>query len=132
MAIEGGATAVYLAGVSASADLSAKKFYFVKVSGALTVTVCAAATDIPCGVLQNNPTSGQAASVMAIGQSKVSSDAALTAGALIGTSADGQADAKVAGTDTTEYVVGQVLETSGAAGGLVSAIINCASPHRAA
>lgn len=117
---------------TASADLSGKQFYFVKMSGANTVTVCAAATDIPVGVLQNKPTAGQAAEVMSIGVSKVSSDAALSRGNLIGPSADGQADAKTPGTDTTEYIVGQVIGASGAAGGLATAMINCASPARAA
>ena len=117
---------------TASADLSGKQFYFVKLSGAGTVTVCAAATDVPIGVLQNKPTSGQAAEVMMLGISKVSSDAALSRGNLIGTSGDGQADAKTPGTDTTEYVVGQVIEASTAAGGLATAVINCANLARAA
>lgn len=131
MAYEG-PQAVKLTGLTASADLSAKQFYFVKVSGNNTVTVCAAATDKPIGVLQNAPASGGAAEVLCVGVTKVSSDAALTAGNLIGTSGDGQADAKTPGTDTTEYVVGSVIYGSGAAGGLATAVINCASPARAA
>jgi len=130
MAFEG--PQIKIPGLTASADLSAKQYYFVKMSGEKTVTVCAGATDIPCGVLQNKPTSGQAAEVCAIGVSKVSGDADLDAGHLIGTSGDGQADRKIAGTDTTEYVVGQVMLGNGAAGGLITALINCASPHRAA
>lgn len=116
---------------TAGADLSSSQYYFVKQSGQ-TVVACAAATDIPIGVLQNAPTSGQAAEVMIIGISKVSSDAALSVGNLIGTSGDGQADAKTPGTDTTEYVVGRVIGASGAAGGYATAVINCASPARAA
>lgn len=117
---------------TASADLSGKQFYFVKLSGAGTVTVCAAATDVPIGVLQNKPTSGQAAEVMMLGISKVSSDAALSRGNLIGTSGDGQADAKTPGTDTTEYIAGQVISGSNSAGGLATAAINCANLARAA
>lgn len=116
---------------TAGEDLSSKQYYFVKQSGQ-TVIACTGATDIPIGVLQNAPTSGQAAEVMSIGISKVNSDAALSVGALIGTSADGQADAKTPGTDTTEYVVGRVIGASGAAGGYATAMINCASPARAA
>lgn len=116
----------------AAADLSGKQYYFVKESAAGKVTVCAAATDVPIGVLQNAPTSGQQARVMTLGVSKVSSDAALTLGLLIGTSADGQADAKAPGTDTTEYVCGRVTRASGAAGGMAMALINCLNPHRAA
>ena len=130
MAYEG--VQIKLTGLTASADLSAKQYYFVKVSGNNTVTVCAAATDKPVGVLQNTPISGAEAEVCVIGITKVSSDAALTAGNLIGTSADGQADAKTPGTDTTEYTVGMVLYGSGAAAGIATAVINCAAPCRAA
>ena len=48
---------------TASADLSAKQFYIVKMSGDNTVTVCAAVTDVPIGVLQNKPASGEQAVV---------------------------------------------------------------------
>ena len=68
---------------------------------------------------------------MVTGISKVSSDAALSIGNQIGTSADGQADAKTAGSDTTEYVVGVVLEASSGAGALATATVNCLNPHRA-
>lgn len=130
MAYEG--PQIKLPGLTASADLSAKQYYFVKISGVNTVTVCAGATDKPIGVLQNAPVSGAEAEVCCIGVTKISSDAALTAGDSIGTSADGQADAKTQGTDTTEYVVGQCITTTGAAAGLVTAVINCASPNRGA
>lgn len=130
MAFEG-PQPVRLPGFTAAADLSGKQFHFVKLSGAGQVTACSAATDVPVGVLQNKPTAGQAAEVVVVGVTKVSSDAALARGDLIGTSADGQADKKVPGTDTTEYVVGQVITASGAAGGLATALVNCASPHRA-
>ena len=121
-----------LSGVTASADLSAKQYYFVKISGANTVDVCSGATDKPIGILQNKPTSGQAAEVVVIGVSKVSADASLTAGNLIGTSADGQADPKTPGTDTTEYVVGTVQQGVSNAGEIATVIINCAAPARGA
>jgi hypothetical protein len=118
--------------LSAGADLSTKQYYFVKLDSNGDAVVCAAATDVPVGVLQNKPTSGQAAEIVVIGVSKVNSDAALTIGNLIGTSGDGQADAKTAGTDTTEYVVGRMLTATGAAAQIGTALINCASPTRAA
>src|SRR5574337_1127881 len=108
MAYEGPQIAI--PGLKAGADLSAKQYYFVKLSADKTVVVCAAATDIPIGVLQNKPdASGKAAEVVAVGVTKVSGDADLDAGHLIGTSGDGQADRKLPGTDTTEYTVGQVV-----------------------
>lgn len=117
----------------AAADLSTKQYYFVKLNSSGQVDVCSANTDIPVGVLQNKPTAaGGAAEVMVVGVSKVSGDADLTKGNQIGTSADGQAAAYVNGTDTTKYVVGQVLLDNGAAGGIITALINCANPHRGA
>lgn len=122
-----------LTGLKAGADLSSKQFYFVKLSAEGTVVVCSGATDIPIGVLQNKPESGQDAQVMCIGVSKVSADAALSVGNLVGTSADGQADAKTVGTDTTEYVCGRVLTaTTGASGQIATVALNCLAPHRAA
>jgi hypothetical protein len=70
--------------------------------------------------------------VCALGVTKVNSDAALAAGALIGTAADGQLAAYVAGTDTTKYIIGQVLESSTAAAGLATAMVNCFSVARGA
>jgi len=116
----------------AAADLSAHQYKFVKLNSSGQVAAIAAATDIPLGVLQDKPNAaGAAAEVAVIGVTKLQGDADLVRGNLIGTSADGQADAKTPGTDTTEYVVGQVLEDNSAAGGLITALINCAAPHRA-
>lgn len=129
MATEG--VLVAIPGLTASADLSAKQYYFVKISGANTVDVCSGATDIPCGILQNTPTSGAAANVAYAGVSKVSANEALTVGWLIGTSSDGQADRKIPGTDTTEFYVGQVLTATTAAAGMATVLINCAVPTKA-
>lgn len=118
--------------LEAAADLSAKQYYFVKIDSNGKAAVCAALTDVPIGVLQNKPTAGQAAEIVVVGVSKVSSDAALNEGDLIGPSGDGQADARVIGTDTTHYVGGQMLTATGAANVIGTAIINCASPARAA
>ena len=118
--------------LEAAADLSSAQFKFVKLDANGKVVAIAAATDVPIGVLQNKPTSGQAAELMVDGVTKLQADAALTPGTAIGTSADGQADAKVAGTDITEYAVGVVLEGAGAAGNLCTARIVCGLPNRAA
>lgn len=130
---------VYAKTFEAGEDLSAKQFRFVKFNGTAGATgqpqvvVCTGATDIPCGVLQNKPVVvGEAAHVFIVGESKVDADAALSIGDFIGTSADGQADAKVHGTDTTEYVCGRVTRAAGAAGRYASAFIDCLAPHRAA
>lgn len=118
--------------LEAAADLSSKQYYFVKTDANGKAAVCAAATDLPCGILQNKPTSGQVAEIVVVGVSKVSSDAALNEAELIGPAGDGQADKKIPGTDTTEYVGGQMLTATGGAGVIGTALINCAAPVRAA
>lgn len=118
----------------AGADLSAatNQYKFVKMNGTgQQVVLCAAATDRPIGVLQNTPPSGGAAEVVLIGRSKIQADAALNPGDLIGTSADGQADAKIIGTDVTNYAVGVVFEGAAAADEIISAFINCVTPPMA-
>lgn len=120
----------------AGADLTAAQFKFVKLDGTVgptgcpRVVVCAADTDLPAGVLQNDPkVVGEGADVMITGETKVQADAALaTVGVLIGTSADGQADAKSAG--TASYIVGYVSKTASGANVLASAIINCINPAK--
>ena len=115
---------------TASADLSSKQFHFVKLSGADTVDVCSAVTDVPFGVLQNNPAQGEAAIVCQFGTSKVVADATLAAGDVIGTSADGQAQPLTVGTETTVFTCGQA-RTAASAGETVSAFINISTGRAA-
>ena len=94
----------------AGGDLSAKQYFFVKLDSDQQVILATGATDKVLGILQNKPESGEAAVVRLLGRSKVSADASLAIADLIGTSADGQADVKLPGTDTTEYVKGIVVK----------------------
>lgn len=116
----------------AAADLSTKQYTFVKLNSSGQAAAASGATDIPIGVLQNAPTAGQEAEVLVVGGTKIVAGAAIGEGGLIGTSAAGKAVALVAGTDTTKYVVGTLLTESAADGDIVTAVINCANPGRAA
>lgn len=116
----------------AGADLSAAQYKFVKLNSSGQAVVCSSATDIPIGVLQNDPASGAEAEVLVIGGTKIIAGAAIAEGAQVGTSTAGKAVALTAGTDTTKYVAGALLTESGADGDIVTAVINCANPHRAA
>ena len=109
--------------LEAAADLSAKQFYAVKVDANGKAAVCAAVTDVPVGILQNKPTSGQAATIVSVGVSKIDSNAALDEGNLIGTAADGQAQPISLGSETTVHVCGQAIE-AGSAGETLTAFIN--------
>jgi hypothetical protein len=115
-------------GLIAGADLSAStnQYRFVKLSTSVdqTVVLCAATTDKPIGILQNTPNTGMAATVACSGVSKVQGDADLTVGGSVGTSADGQA-ATYTVTDTTKYIVGQVILGNSAAAGLATIAFDC-------
>lgn len=115
-----------------AADLSAatNQFKFVKLDANGDVVAIAAITDIPIGVLQNTPALGQEAEVVIDGVTKLQADAALAVDAMVGTSADGQADVK-AFTDTTEHIFGRVLGGAAAAGNLATVLVRCGIANRA-
>lgn len=69
------------AGLKAGADLSAKQYRLVIQSTTLReVTVPAAASDPPLGVLQNAPASGEPAAVCIVGVTKFVAGGAVTVG----------------------------------------------------
>lgn len=115
----------------AAADLSTKQYYFVKLDSNGKAALCSGATDKPIGILQNAPVSGAEAEVVVSGGSKVNAGGTLDEGNSIGTDANGKAVALVQGTDTTKYIVGQVL-SAGASGEIVTVVINAASAARGA
>jgi hypothetical protein len=96
-----------------------KQYHFVKITGVHQVGLADADDTNVVGVLQNKPQgTGQAATVGYHGVSKVVSDAAITAGAAIKVSADGQAAASGAGP-----TVGIALSTTANAGELVNVLL---------
>lgn len=94
--------------IVAGADLSALQWYLVKLNSSGLAVPITAITDIPFGVLQNAPASGENASIIPIsgGLSRVALGATLTPGALISPSATGLAVAAV----STAYTCGQLTE----------------------
>lgn len=115
----------------AAADLSAKQYYFVKLDSDGKAALCNGATDKPIGILQNAPVSGAEAEVLVAGGSKVVAGGTLDEGNSCGTDANGKAVALAAGTDTTKFIVGQVL-SAGVADNIVTVVINAASAARGA
>tara|TARA_R110001599_G_scaffold243355_2_gene443144 strand:+ start:2211 stop:2594 length:384 start_codon:yes stop_codon:yes gene_type:complete len=115
--------------LEAGADLSSSQYKMVKLSAGKAI-LCVAVTDIPVGVLQNKPTSGQAATVCVSGASKMLAGATINSGDQVGTDASSTAAPYVAGTDTTSYVVGTAL-VGGSSGEVLTALINTEAPHRA-
>lgn len=118
-----------LTGHVSGGNLSASQYRWVKGSAAQTVNVIAANTDRPLAVLANGPdAAGQSAELVVSGVAEIECAGTITAMDPVGPSANGRAETRVYGTDTTKFVGGTAL-TEGVAGDIIPVLL-CA-PHRA-
>ena len=102
----------------AAADYTSSQYKFVYLTAANTVTVVDSTTDYPTGVLQNDPYTGQGATVRMQGTTKVVSDGsgtAITYWDPVRSDTSGRA-VKAA---TGEEVIGRALTASSAAGTII-------------
>lgn len=105
-----------------AADFSASQFFFCDVDGSGAGNVAgkaiipAAAGNPALGVVQNKPSSGQAAQIRVEGVTKVVAGAAFASGALVMTDINGRAVAVTAGL----YAIGKALSAATALGDLVT------------
>jgi hypothetical protein len=106
--------------LKAGADLSAKQYRFVKVDTAVDdqVVGTTAATDEIVGVLQNDPTSGQAAAIRTVGISKLLLGGTVTRGDRLTSDATGRG-ILAAGSQ----VVGAIALHSGVVGDIIPALV---------
>lgn len=113
-------------GMTAASDISTSQYFILEVTAADTVDVCNAATDVPFGVLQNEPGNGETAEVAyADGDiTKVVSDGsgtAISVGDQVGT--DGNGRAVVKGT-SGNLVLGRALAASDSQGEIIPVVIS--------
>ena len=130
MAWEFSPYAVKFTAVCGATSLATKQYNFVKLHTDGTAIICAAATDVPIGVLQNAPAVGEEAEILVVGGTKLESGGSVAIGDIIGTDASGLGDTKAV-TDTTNYIVGRAVTAGTTAGDYFTAIVNCANPTRA-
>lgn len=116
---------------TAGEDLSAAQYKFVKLdNGTGNVVAVSGATDRPFGVLQNAPTSGQAAEVTIIGGTKVYAGGTASVGQPLFSNASAVAVTLAFGsTGSAAYVAGTFVEDA-ASGAVTSAVIDCANAGR--
>ena len=101
-------------GLVAGADLSAKQYFLMRLaSTAKTVLVAGAATAALIGVLQNDPKSGEAASVVCAGLTKSIAGGAISPGDLVTANSTGQC---VATTTANNKVAGKAVTAATTAG----------------
>ena len=105
----------------AAGDLSANQYHFVRFSAADEVNVASLNTaEDWAGVLQNKPAAaGRAATVMWIGETKITAGGALTVNDLVTTNGSGRA----ASAGDTHAVFGRILETAAADGDVVRMLL---------
>ena len=117
--------------LKAAAALTTKQYYGMKLTADRTVNIMAADTDIPCGVLLNQPGSGEEALICVIGRSPVVLSATLAAGEPIYFHSDGTAKKWTPASDITKYCAGYIT-IGGASGETGEAMIQCANPVKGA
>lgn len=101
----------------AAANLATKQFHAVKITAARAVNLSTVAGEKVFGILQNNPASGEAATVMRIGLTKVVAGAAIAAGAAVMAGADGRV---ITAATTGSTIIGHALEAANNANEIIS------------
>lgn len=84
----------------AAADLSAKQFYAVKIDNTGKAAL-AGAGEMACGILQNKPASGEAATIAVFGTTKAQAGGTVTAGDVVKADAAGKIVVASKGTTNT-------------------------------
>jgi hypothetical protein len=98
-------------GFKAAADLTGKQYTAVRHSAALTTNLASDATNSGVlGVLQNKPSTNEAATIAYQGLSKMRAGGAITAGVLITYNSSGKAAAVASG----QMAIGRAIEAAGA------------------
>lgn len=108
---------------TAGADLSAKQFYFVRLSSTGTVELCDTEGELPCGILQNKPESGEVASVAYEGVSKLVLGGTVDSNDEVMTDANGKGKAAAGATTPGNFIVGSMLKGGGVSGDIQSCLI---------
>ena len=114
---------------TAAADLSAKQFHVVRLSAADTCNQASATTQTDIlGVLQNLPTSGQAATVCMQGMTPVVVGSAVSAGDRLTVSASGRVVTGSPASGAGVVVIGKAITAGTSDGDIITAWIQ--QPYR--
>lgn len=108
-------------GLVADADLSPNQFQVVRVTAAGKCNVASQNSVYrACGVLQNNPTSGRAATVAVVGETKAMAGAAI---ANVGVPISHNGSGRVIAATSGLAVIGFNLEAAGADGDIIRMLL---------
>ena len=108
-------------GLVASGDLDAKQYHVVALATtAKAVKIAASGTVAVLGILQNDPKSGEAASVVCAGMTKAVAGGAIAVGDLLTANSTGQC---IATTTANNKVVGKAITAVTTAGDLFELVV---------
>ncbi len=109
----------------AAEDLSAYQYHFVKIDTSGQARLLNAGTELPDGVLQNAPGTGEEAAIRILGISKIVANAALDEGTFIKAEHVSSTDTgKAASAESTKSLtMGRVVGASGAEDDLCSVLL---------
>ncbi len=108
---------------TAGEDLSSNQYYFVYLSDDHTVKLCTTNHVDAIGVLQNEPESGEMATVRVLGTTKAIVAESISVGNRIYVDTDGKANEEDAADDTEARLVGIALEASSEADDIIEILL---------
>lgn len=111
----------------ARGDLRSNQFFMVEFVADRTVQRCSSTVAKVCGILQNNPNSGQEASVRHLGMSKCECTSG-PAGSFVGPDAAGRGAIKAPIANSGQYIIAQTVETA-TASSRISVIVQSVPTH---
>ncbi len=113
----------------ASESLATNQYHGVTMSANRKVDLQDADTDVPAGILQNAPGSGEEGLVLVIGRTPIVAGESITAGQQIRIDSSGHAMLFEIDTDVTTYCCG-FCTIGAAATEMIEAIVNCVTPFK--
>jgi len=116
--------------MEADEDMSSSQYYGVSVSDEMSVDLVDADTDIPIGIVLNEPESGEMALIGVIGVFPIVAGEAITVGSLVRIGSAGTAMIFEVDVDVTTYCIGRCIRAAGAAAEKALVAVNCCNPWR--
>lgn len=107
---------VYTDSHEVDATFASKQYYGCKYSADNHVTIPTADTDVPAGIVLNDPASGEVATVLKVGRAPGVVSEAITYGQKVRIDSSGKVALCEPGSDTTTYMVGICVQGADADG----------------
>lgn len=101
---------IWTESVKVGDDFSSKQYFGCKLEADRQVAVMAADTDVPYGLMLNNPEDGQVGEILRVGRAPAPVAEAITYGQKVRIDSNGRVALCEPGSDSTTYIVGECVE----------------------